>query len=423
LTSSRRVSRAWLAAALAVIAVLGGVTLSTADHCAGDCAVAGVPTGLLDPHPPPARAVPAALAITPAPNADDVNPADGVRVAATDGVITDVTMVNDGGKAIAGVLAPDRKWWKPTAQLGYGRTYTMTIHSAGATGMPAVRTASFTTVSPDDETAVYLDRAGGDLLEDGATYGIGMVIVAHFDTAIEDKANAERHMVVTTNPPVAGSWYWTDERTAHWRPEKYYTPGTSVNVAANMYGAKLGDGLYGQEDEHVSFKIGDAHVSIADDNTKQVQVFNNGQLLRTMPTSMGMGGTQDIGGRTLSFFTPSGVYTVLDKANPVVMDSSTFGLPIESRLGYKESIAFATRISVDGIYLHQLNSTVWAQGNTDTSHGCLNLNAENAEWFFNFAVPGDIVEVRNTGGEPLALWQNGDWSVPWAQWRAGSKLA
>jgi lipoprotein-anchoring transpeptidase ErfK/SrfK len=423
LTSSRRVSRAWLAAALAVIAVLGGVTLSTADHCVGDCAVAGVPTGLLDPHPPPARAVPAALAITPAPNADDVNPADAVRVAATDGVITDVTMVNDGGKAIAGVLAPDRKWWKPTAQLGYGRTYTMTIHSAGATGMPAVRTASFTTVSPDDETAVYLDRAGGDLLEDGATYGIGMVIVAHFDTAIEDKANAERHMVVTTNPPVAGSWYWTDERTAHWRPEKYYTPGTSVNVAANMYGAKLGDGLYGQEDEHVSFKIGDAHVSIADDNTKQVQVFNNGQLLRTMPTSMGMGGTQDIGGRTLSFFTPSGVYTVLDKANPVVMDSSTFGLPIESRLGYKESIAFATRISVDGIYLHQLNSTVWAQGNTDTSHGCLNLNAENAEWFFNFAVPGDIVEVRNTGGEPLALWQNGDWSVPWAQWRAGSKLA
>jgi hypothetical protein len=24
--------------------------------------------------------------------------------------------------------------------------------------------------------------------------------------------------------------------------------------------------------------------------------------------------------------------------------------------------------------------------------------------------------VRNTGGQPLQLWQNGDWSVPWDQW-------
>jgi lipoprotein-anchoring transpeptidase ErfK/SrfK len=172
----------------------------------------------------------------------------------------------------------------------------------------------------------------------------------------------------------------------------------------------------------VSFRIGDAHVSIADDKTKQVSVFDNGKLVRTMPTSMGMGGTQTIAGTTLSFWTPSGVYTVLDKANPVIMDSSTFGLPVASRLGYRETIPYATRISIDGIYLHQLNSTVWAQGNTDTSHGCLNLNGENAKWFFEFAQPGDVVEVKNTGGAPLKLEQNGDWSVPWSEWKTGSAL-
>jgi len=32
----------------------------------------------------------------------------------------------------------------------------------------------------------------------------------------------------------------------------------------------------------------------------------------------------------------------------------------------------------------------------------------------------DVVEVRNTGGAPLELWQNGDWSVPWEQWEAGT---
>jgi lipoprotein-anchoring transpeptidase ErfK/SrfK len=196
-----------------------------------------------------------------------------------------------------------------------------------------------------------------------------------------------------------------------------------VTAEANIYGTPLGDGLYGQEDSRATFTIGDAHVSIADDLTKQVSVYNNGALVRTMPTSMGMGGSETIGGQTISFWTQRGIYTVMDKANPVVMDSSTFGLPINSRLGYRETIKYATRISTDGIYLHQLDATVWAQGNTNVSHGCLNLNADNAIWFFEFSQPGDIVEVRNTGGEPLAPWQNGDWSVPWDQWLQGSALA
>jgi hypothetical protein len=91
------------------------------------------------------------------------------------------------------------------------------------------------------------------------------------------------------------------------------------------------------------------------------------------------------------------------QGNPVVMDSSTFGLPKNSRLGYREIIYYASRISTDGIYLHQLDATVWAQGNTDTPHGCLNLNADNAKWFYDFSVPGDIVEIRTTGGPPLQL--------------------
>jgi lipoprotein-anchoring transpeptidase ErfK/SrfK len=163
-------------------------------------------------------------------------------------------------------------------------------------------------------------------------------------------------------------------------------------------------------------------VSIADDETKQVSVYNNGQLVRTMPTSMGMGGSERVGAQTVSFWTPPGTYTVLDKSNPVVMDSATFGLPRNSRLGYRETINYATRISIDGIYLHQLDSTVWAQGHTDTSHGCLNLNAGNAKFFYEFSTPGDVVEVRNSGGPPLTLPQNGDWTLSWDQWRQGSAL-
>jgi hypothetical protein len=61
-----------------------------------------------------------------------------------------------------------------------------------------------------------------------------------------------------------------------------------------------------------------------------------------------MGGTETIGGQTIPFWTQRGTYTVMDKANPVIMDSCTYGLPINSRLGYRETIKFATRISADG---------------------------------------------------------------------------
>jgi hypothetical protein len=107
----------------------------------------------------------------------------------------------------------------------------------------------------------------------------------------------------------------------------------------------------------------------------------------------------------------------------VTMDSSTYGVPAGSAVSYKRKIGWATRISTDGIYLHHLDDTIWAQGNTNLSSGCLNLNGENAKWYFDMVQPGDIVEVRYTGGPPLTLAQGGDWSIPWSDWIKGSALS
>lgn len=421
MTSIRRVPRPALAAVLAALAVLGGIALTAIPDCGNHCqTLAAGPEPQAASRPSPIE--PAALTIEPISGAKDVNPAGRVGVTANSGTLEKVTLVNEADREIPGVITPDGKSWKPTVTLGYGRTYTIKIASRGPGGMPARQTSSFSTLMPSNQTLVALNTTLGTPLQDGGKYGVGTVIVARFDEPIKDKVSAERHLQVTTNPKVVGAWNWIDDQTAHWRPEKYYPAGTQVRVKANIYGVPLGDSLYGQDDKEVSFTIGDSHVSIADDKTKQVSVFENGKLVRTMPTSMGMGGTQTINGSTLTFWTPPGIYTVMDKANPVIMDSATYGLPVNSRLGYKETIPWATRISTDGIYLHQLNATVWAQGNTNTSHGCLNLNSENAKWFFDFSQPGDVVEVRNTGGPPLRLEQNGDWSVPWADWKKGSAL-
>jgi len=83
------------------------------------------------------------------------------------------------------------------------------------------------------------------------------VVVAHFDEQIADRATAERQLRVITDPNVQGSWFWVDGQNAHWRPERYYAPGTTVTAEAKIYGIALGDGLFGQDDNQVSFRIGD----------------------------------------------------------------------------------------------------------------------------------------------------------------------
>lgn len=407
-----------LVVAAALIAVVAAPTMCRTQSCPAGAAPRAVAPVSRQPSPHPAT-----VTISPGSGARDVDPRTPVAVTATAGSLVAVQMVNEAGNEIDGVLTSDNRTWKPSMPLGFGRTYTLKIVGRGSdTTITTTLTSSFSTVVPVRQSAVRLTTTADTPLRDGDTYGVGTVVVARFDEHIPNRAAAERSLRVITNPPLEGAWTWVDEQTAHWRPQRYYSPGTIITVAADLYGVALGDGLYGQEDARVRLRVGDAHLTVADDATKQVTVYENGNLVRTMPTSMGMGGSQTIGGHTFSFWTQPGVYTVMDKARAVVMDSSTYGLPLNSRLGYRETINYATRISTDGIYLHELDDTVWAQGNTNVSHGCLNLNADNARWFYQFSQPGDVVEVRNTGGAPLAIWQNGDWSVPWNQWLAGSAL-
>jgi lipoprotein-anchoring transpeptidase ErfK/SrfK len=402
-----------------------GGTGNNAANNAGHSPVAH-PTSLPGDESPSAPASSTAAAgpavITTTPSTGHISPSKPVTVAIANGKLTSVTMVNPAGKHVEGQLSPDGTTWRNTEDLGYSKTYRITATGTSDQGTPITKTSTVTTLTPSNMTMPYINDIYGANIKNGGTYGVGMVVRVHFDEPV-NHADAERALHVTTTPSVTGGWYWDDDQNVYWRPEQYYATGTKVTVSAKVYGVKVGKGLYGQADQSVSFKIGAKHISIADAKTHHVKVYFDDKLVKNMPTSMGQGGTVQGTNGPIYLWTMPGTYTVLGFENPAIMSSDSYGLPANSPLGYApEKVYWSTKISTDGIYLHELDTTVWAQGHQNVSHGCLNLNYTNAHWFYTHAQVGDIVKVVHSGGPHIQFWQGGEWDVPWSTWLKGSAL-
>jgi lipoprotein-anchoring transpeptidase ErfK/SrfK len=330
-----------------------------------------------------------------------------VTVSADNGVLASVEMVNGNGGTVDGQLSPDGVRWSTTERLGYNRLYTLTAKARGLGGA-ATRQLTFQTHSPQNLTMPYA------MPHDGEVVGVGEPVAIQFDENIANRAAAEKAIVVTAEPPVEGAFYWLNNREVRWRPEHFWKPGTAVNIAVNTYGVDLGDGVFGEDNVRSHFTIGDEVIATADDNTKMVTVRVNGEVVKTMPTSMGKDSTP----------TASGTYILGLRFAHMIMDSSTYGVPVNSPNGYRTEVNFATQMSYSGVFVHSAPWSVGAQGHTNTSHGCLNVSPSNAQWFFENTKRGDIVQVLNTIGPPLSGTEGlGDWNIPWDQWHAGNAKA
>ncbi|WP_431949266.1 L,D-transpeptidase [Nocardia lijiangensis] len=333
-----------------------------------------------------------------------VSPGMPMTFKVDDGKFTNVTLVNQQGKQVSGALAPDGRTWETAEVLAYGKTYRLTADAIGLGGANTT-TLSFTTSSPNNQTKPYLIPGEGEVV------GIGQPVAIQFDENIPDREAAQDAIKITTNPPVEGAFYWVNNREVRWRPEHFWAPGTRVDIQVNVYGKNLGNGLYGQDNITSHFTVGDAVIFTADDDTHQVTVEQNGQVVRTMPTSMGKDSTP----------TDNGIYIVADKHEKIIMDSSTYGVAVNSSDGYRTPVDFATRISYSGIFFHSAPWSVGQQGYSNASHGCLNLSPANAQWVFNFAKRGDITIIKNTVGGTLSGTDGlGDWNIPWSEWKAGN---
>lgn len=334
------------------------------------------------------------------------SPSEPVAVQVEDGKLTSVTLLDAAGAPVPGTLAPDGRSWVNSAPLVYSGNYRLQAEAFGLGGSGTV-VSQFATSSPGNLTRAYILPSEGDVV------GIGQPVAVQFDEDIPNRKAAQDAITVTTNPPVDGAFYWVNNREVRWRPEHYWAPGTTITVAVDVFGRDLGNGLFGQENGRSEFRIGDAIVATADDATKQVTFERNGQVVMTMPTSMGKDSTP----------TDNGVYIIGDRFSHMVMDSSTYGVPVNSPAGYRTEVDWATRMSYSGIFFHSAPWSVGQQGYSNTSHGCLNLSPSNAKWVFDNTKRGDIVIVKNTVGGTLSGVDGlGDWNIPWETWKAGNAV-
>ncbi|WP_275295738.1 Ig-like domain-containing protein [Amycolatopsis sp. La24] len=355
-------------------------------------------------------ATPASVSIEPA-NASGISPSTPIVVKAANGKLTDVTVTSAKGKAVAGEFSPDKLSWTTTEVLGYGGTYQVKAHAQGADGKSVEQQGQVTTLSPKKQANANLIPAPNAVKSSGV--GVGQPIVFSFGVPVKNKAAVEKALTVESSPKQDGSWYWMDDKNVHYRPKEYWKPGTTLTVTAKIYGVDFGNGVYGADDRTESYKVHDSWIAKADGNSEQMQIFHNGSMVKSMPISMGKDATP----------THLGPHVISDKQANYTMDSCTYGVCPPDPKAYRSNEKFSERISNDGEFVHENPNSVGQQGSSNVSHGCINLNAANAEWFFNNFGLGDVVEVTNSGGPQLPVWDlYGDWSKSWTDWQKGSAL-
>jgi lipoprotein-anchoring transpeptidase ErfK/SrfK len=204
---------------------------------------------------------------------------------------------------------------------------------------------------------------------DGAVVGVAHPVVVTFTAPVIDRLATERSIHVSSPSNITGHFEWVENNVVQWVPNHYWPAHTHVSVGVQAL--------------TTGFDTGNALLGVASISAHTFTVSRDGEVLRIMPASMGKPTRP----------TPIGNFTALEKQRSVVMDSRTIGIPLSSPEGYKITAQYAVRVTWSGVYVHSAPWSVDSQGNTNVSHGCINLSPDNAAWYFDTVNVGDPINV------------------------------
>lgn len=358
------------------------------------------------PSPSPTLGPPPQLSVTPEPGSEDL-PLSTEIGTETDGEITSVTLVTADGDEVSGEMREDGTSWVPDEPLEPSTEYVATVTATGEDGQTVTAETRFTTMAaPQSRTDTGL------YLFDDVEYGVAMPVVVEFVQPVPEEARAsvQRRMFVKTDPPQPGVWSWhPNGRAAYYRGPEYWQPGTVIDVRIALGGHPTGNGRYGDMDRRATARIGRKFTIEVDNATKQMQVFEDDELVKTMPVSLGKPSTPS----------SSGTMVIMSKERETVFDTYDELGPEE---GYRIDIEYAMRLTWGGEFIHAAPWSVADQGVRNVSHGCVNISMENAAWLFERARIGDPVTIKGT--ERKLEHGNGwtAWNLSWEEFIEGSAL-
>jgi lipoprotein-anchoring transpeptidase ErfK/SrfK len=342
----------------------------------------------------------------PADGAANVDPSLAVTVTAVNGTVSSVQLAGaSGGAETSGTLSADGSTWTSNGTLDIDSSYQLQAQVVGKDGKTVTTNAKFTTLKPTE--IIGVDEMWPN---DGSTVGIGQPVRVQFTNYVpkEYRAEVEKACVVTATPAVAGAWYWVSDNIMDWRPQNFWAVNTKVAVALHLDGVRAGANQFGVKNHTLNFTIRSTALQlIVDAKAFRATCYINGSDVRSWPIDTGKAGE--------TFITWQGIFAVLGKGNPVDMKGN-YG-PGDS---YNDLVNWATQITYSGTYVHAAGWDPDIGKANDDSHGCIHCHPADAEWFYNQAQVGDVVQV--TGTNKVAAVSNGfaDWTETWAQWLAGS---
>ncbi len=332
-----------------------------------------------------------------------------VTADAEHGSISEVTLTTANGKStVDGVISGTQ--WIASERLEPGTEYKLTVKGTGAGDKEGTLERTFTTQALTLQQQTYPSVAPLR----GETVGVGMPVIVTFDLPVKNRALFERNMQVTTNKDVEGSWSWIGDRVAHYRPKDFWPAHTKVTVNLRLNGLPAGNGIYGQQDQKVPFRIGRKVVSTVNVSAHRLAVNIDGSRARTIPVTTG----------DATHRTRQGTKVIMEKFSKVDMDAATTGVDSEDPGYYNISdVKWAMRVTNSGEFLHAAPWSVGSQGSANVSHGCTGMSTANADWLFHQSKRGDVVKFINSprGIEDQNGWT--DWNVSWDDWQRGSAIS
>lgn len=312
-----------------------------------------------------------------------------------------VTVRTAAGALVAGSVAAGV--WKPTAPMAWSTTFHMTVQARGGRPVRTVsESVSWTTPEeplPSGTVGIRISPNSGEQVGMGATW------VVQFSQPIPpaDQTEVLQRLVTTESLADPVGWHWWSPTEVDGRPEQFWPMNEQASLAVNLDGLVVNGHRLVASSASSNFTVINQHLTKISAATDQMQVYNGTQLVRTEPVSLGKSG----------FPTISGTLVVLSKIPVVFMNSATIGYPGLYAQDVYEDVA----ISTDGYYIHSANWDIADHGHYNVSHGCVEQNPNDATWFYDFSVPGDVVIITGTALQASEGDGEGDWNIPWSDYQ------